>query len=86
MHVCTLDTENIYTKITQNILDKYGNGQVYTYDVKTTLMGLQSLQVAERITSIYNLPLTPQEYTKLTRNEVHSNLMKNAELLPGKII
>lgn len=70
--------------MTQNILDQYGNGQIYTYDVKLTLMGKQSLEVAKRIVDVYKLPLTPVEYSALTRNEVHTNLMRDAKLLPGK--
>lgn len=72
--------------MTQNILDKYGNGQTYTYAVKCTLMGLQSLDVAKRITAIYKLPLTPEEYTALTRSQEHTDLMREAPLLPGNFI
>lgn len=69
--------------MTQNILDEYGNGQKYTYDVKITVMGKQSLEVAQRLVDIYKLPLAPEEYAALTRNEVHTNLMREAKLLPG---
>ncbi|XP_037809414.1 probable pseudouridine-5'-phosphatase isoform X1 [Lucilia sericata] len=75
-----LDTEALYTKATQQILDKYG--KTYTWEVKITLMGLRHMEMCQRIVEIYNLPLTPEEYSKLQR-EVNSQIMKNAELLPG---
>ncbi|XP_046812360.1 probable pseudouridine-5'-phosphatase isoform X2 [Lucilia cuprina] len=75
-----LDTEALYTKATQQILDKYD--KTYTWEVKMTLMGLRHMEMCERIVKIYNLPLTPEEYSKLQK-EVNSQIMKNAELLPG---
>lgn len=77
-----LNTEQIYTTITQKILDTYGNGQRYSLEFKVTLMGLQSLDVAERIVEKYNLPLTPEGYVTLQRTYANE-LMPVAELLPG---
>lgn len=77
------DTETIYSKVTQNILDEYGNGQIYTYAVKATLMGFQSAEVAKRIIGVYNLPLQPDEFTALTRTQAHLDLFREAQLLPG---
>lgn len=84
--IINTDTERIYTQVTQNILDEYGNGQRYTYEVKSALMGFQSAAVAERIVEVYNLPVTPNEYTALTRTKEHLDLMGAANVLPGNAI
>jgi pseudouridine-5'-monophosphatase len=34
-----LDTERVYTEVTQEILDQYANGAKFTWDVKSQLMG-----------------------------------------------
>lgn len=34
-----LDTERVYTEVTQQILDKHANGVKFTWDVKSKLMG-----------------------------------------------
>lgn len=74
------DTENLYTQVTQNILDPYG--KTYTWDVKSTLMGLQRDEVAKMIVEIYDLPITWQEYVNaaIIQQDI---LMKTAQLLPG---
>lgn len=77
-----LNTEEIYTSITQKILDTYGNGQRYSLQFKATLMGLQSLEVAQLIVDKYKLPLTPQGYVDL-QHSYANDLMPTAELLPG---
>lgn len=75
------DTEVLYTKATQNVFDQFG--VVYTWEVKSTLMGLQREEVAKRITEIYNLPITWQEYLEQSHAEC-VRLMINSPLLPGE--
>lgn len=70
----------MYTKATQQILDKYG--ETYTWEVKMSLMGLSHMEMCERIVEIYDLPITPEEYSKLQR-EINSKIMSSAQLLPG---
>uniref|UniRef100_A0A1L8DCT0 pseudouridine 5'-phosphatase n=1 Tax=Nyssomyia neivai TaxID=330878 RepID=A0A1L8DCT0_9DIPT len=77
-----LDTETLYTKVTQAILDEYGAGQTYTWDVKISMMGLQREEVAERLVELYNLPLTPQEYIDLTQEHIRI-LMGDCKKMPG---
>lgn len=77
-----LNTEHIYTRITQQILKEQGCQEEYTGDVKVTLMGGQSAEVANKILKRYNLPLTTDEYIARQRELAH-NLMPTAELLPG---
>lgn len=80
----TPDTETLYTVVTQNILNEYSPGTVYTWDVKVTLMGLQKEAVSKKIVEIYDLPLTWQEYAELAQVQIEL-LMKNCRLMPGMI-
>lgn len=76
------DTETLYIVVTQNILDKYAPGKLYTWDVKVTLMGLQKEAVSKKVVEIYDLPLTWEEYAELAQEQVE-NLMRNCHLMPG---
>lgn len=78
------DTETLYTVVTQNILDEYSPGTIYTWDVKVTLMGLQKEAVSKKIVEIYSLPLTWQEYADLAQAQIEV-LMKNCRLMPGML-
>lgn len=77
-----LNTEHLYTKITQQILDELGCNQKYTGDFKVTLMGAQSLEVASRIVEHFKLSITPEEYVVRQRKLAFESMPK-AELLPG---
>lgn len=65
---------------TQNILDPYG--KTYTWEVKASVMGMQSHEMAARLVSVYELPMTPEEYLALAK-EQYEKLMPNAALMPG---
>lgn len=77
-----LNTEQIYTNITQQVLAEQGCKEAYTGDFKVTLMGGQSMEVASKIVNRYNLSLTPEEYNARQR-KLAADLMPTAELLPG---
>ncbi|XP_037039523.1 probable pseudouridine-5'-phosphatase isoform X2 [Bradysia coprophila] len=75
-----LDTETLYTKVYQKILDPFG--KVYTWDVKQTLMGSHAHEAAKLMVKTYELPITWEEFAeqaKLLTTEV----MGTAEFLPG---
>lgn len=78
------DTETLYTVVTQNILDEYSPGKIYTWDVKVTLMGLQKEAVSRKIVELYDVPLTWQEYAELAQAQMEV-IMKNCHLMPGMI-
>lgn len=59
-NVMPLDTERLYTVATQNILDGYG--KTYTWEVKASVMGMQSHEMAQTLVTVYELPMTPDEY------------------------
>lgn len=77
-----LNTEHIYTKITQQILEEQGCKEKYTGDFKVTLMGGQSMEVASKICDRYKLSISPEEYIKRQR-KLALDLMPSADLLPG---
>ncbi|ORX46767.1 HAD-like protein [Hesseltinella vesiculosa] len=57
-----LDTERVYTEVTQEILDKYTDGAKFTWDVKSQLMGRTGDESARMVVETYKLPLTVDEY------------------------
>ncbi|XP_056645377.1 pseudouridine-5'-phosphatase-like isoform X1 [Diorhabda carinulata] len=75
-----LDTEILYTKATQNILDKYE--KTFTWEVKTQMMGLHGSEMAKRIVDVYELPLTPEEYYSQAM-EQYKIIMPQCQLMPG---
>ncbi|KAI9472102.1 MAG: HAD-like domain-containing protein [Benjaminiella poitrasii] len=77
-----LDTERVYTEVTQQILDKYTNGLRFTWDVKSQLMGRSGDEAAAMVVNTYNLPMTPVEYLAETAI-IQENLFPHAKFLPG---
>ncbi|XOV90409.1 MAG: HAD family hydrolase [Pseudomonadota bacterium] len=62
-----LDTEPLYTKASQAVLDEYG--ETYTPELKRQCMGGDSHTSAQIVIDAFGLPLTSDEY--LARREVH---------------
>lgn len=50
-----------------------------------SLMGVRHIEMCERLVKIYDLPVTPEEYSKMQK-EVNSEIMKHAHLLPGNFL
>ncbi|CRL06020.1 CLUMA_CG018978, isoform A [Clunio marinus] len=75
-----LDTETL--TIIQKVLDKYKPGAVFTWNVKETILGLQNDDVAKKIVSHYNLPISWQKFTEV--KEIYTNaFIEKARLMPG---
>ncbi|CAO3642187.1 unnamed protein product [Cunninghamella blakesleeana] len=66
-----LDTERVYTEVTQIILDKYANGAKFTWEVKSKLMGRTGHESAAMVVDTYQLPLTVEEYLDITSKIQH---------------
>ncbi|KAI7900899.1 HAD-like domain-containing protein [Cokeromyces recurvatus] len=77
-----LDTERVYTEVTQQILDKYTNGLKFTWDVKSQLMGRSGDESAAIVVETYKLPMTPTKYLEETAL-IQQDLFPHAKLLPG---
>ncbi|KAG0167191.1 Pseudouridine-5'-phosphatase [Apophysomyces sp. BC1034] len=61
-----LDTERVYTEVTQEILDRYANGVKFTWDVKSQLMGRTGPESAKIVVETYKLPMTVEKYLEIT--------------------
>ncbi|RUS18689.1 HAD-like domain-containing protein [Endogone sp. FLAS-F59071] len=77
-----LDTERIYTEVTQEILDKYAPGTTFTWDIKSQMMGTTSHVAAKILIDAFNLPITPAEYLRISV-EMQENRFPDARPLPG---
>ncbi|KAI8054951.1 HAD-like domain-containing protein [Gilbertella persicaria] len=77
-----LDTERVYTEVTQQILDKYADGVKFTWEVKSKLMGRNGDESAAMVVDTYQLPMTTQEYLAMT-SIIQEDLFPHVKLLPG---
>lgn len=77
-----LNTEDIYTQITKQILKELGCNEEYRGDFKVTLMGGQSMEVANAVVNRFKLTISAEVYVKRQR-ELALDLMPTAKLLPG---
>lgn len=75
-----INTETLYTRATQKVLDEYG--KKLTWEIKVKVMGKTSLEAAQMIIDELELPLTPVELND--KLAVHYEaIFPSAELLPG---
>ena len=81
--VCTLilDTETIYTRVTQEIVKPYG--KVFDWSVKSKMMGRSKLKAAEVLVEGLQLPLTAEEFVELSQGKLMEQF-PSATLLPGE--
>lgn len=75
------DTEKLYSQAIQTVLHRFN--KIYDWEMNVSLMGMHHMDVCTRIVENYDLPLTPEEYSKLQRAENEKILCK-AEFKPGK--
>eukprot|EP01134_Creolimax_fragrantissima_P007731 CFRG7731T1 len=75
-----LDTERIYTEVTEDISAPYG--KKYTWEIKQKVMGLPSRKAAEIIVADLGLPISPEQYLEL-RNKMQLERFSSCKLLPG---
>ena len=75
-----LDTEGIYTEVTQQIVGEYG--KVFDWSVKEKIIGRRSIQAAEIIVESLDLPISPQDYLD-SRKDVLLEKFKDTAALPG---
>ena len=75
-----LDTEGIYTEVTQNIVGEYG--KVFDWSIKKTIIGRPAYQAAKIIVESLDLPISPKDYLDL-RKDVLIEKFKNPQPMPG---
>ncbi|SCU94907.1 LADA_0G12222g1_1 [Lachancea dasiensis] len=56
-----INTEDIYTIVTNEVLAEYGKGTL-TWDLKIQLQGLPGAQAARKVLDYFQLPLTMEEF------------------------
>ncbi|KAG6869102.1 hypothetical protein C0993_001667 [Termitomyces sp. T159_Od127] len=76
-----IDSEKVYTDVTNQILGQYGKKM--TWDIKAGLMGKPEVAAAEHLLSFFpDIPLTPESYLS-QRNALQDTLWPTVPLLPG---
>ena len=75
-----LDTENLYTEGTQQILAEFGHK--YEWSFKAKLMGKRADEVANMMVDHYKLPMTPDEWISRSK-EKYDSLFPHVKSLPG---
>jgi beta-phosphoglucomutase-like phosphatase (HAD superfamily) len=77
-----LDTERIYTEVTQSIVSEWG--KTYTWAIKGRMLGTREKESAEILVKALNLPITPEEYL-VRRNRMQNELFHTCRPLPGVV-
>ncbi|KAF8236022.1 HAD-like protein [Tricholoma matsutake] len=78
-----IDSERVYTEVTNDILKRYDEKYEMTWDMKAGLMGKPERQAAEHLLSFFpNIPLTISDYLT-QRNIEQEKKWPTVALLPG---
>ncbi len=75
-----LDTEKIYTEVTQEIVGEYG--KVFDLSLKQSIIGRPSSDAAKIIVDSLDLPITAQDYLD-SRKDTLIEKFKNTQPMPG---
>ncbi len=75
-----LDTEIIYTQVTQAIVGEFG--KVFDWSVKGNMIGRPELDAATYLVDALDLPIAPHQYLE-KRNGMLAKAFPDAQALPG---
>ena len=75
-----LDTEKIYTAVTQEIVARYG--KTFDWSIKSKMVGRPSIESARHLISTLDLPMSPEDYLE-EREIVFQERMPEAQAMPG---
>ncbi|KAG6456126.1 hypothetical protein O3G_MSEX009580 [Manduca sexta] len=79
-YVYFLDSEELYTESFSRVCAKYG--KVFTWDLKSKLLGFQGQECADIIIKTLELPVTREQFMKEC-SQVNQEVFTNVELMPG---
>jgi len=65
-----LDTEPLYTRVTQEIVGRYG--KTFDWSIKQHMIGRPSIESARYLVSALELPIQPEEYLELRRDRLNA--------------
>ena len=77
-----VDTEKLYTEVTQSIVDHYG--KTYDWSIKTQVMGRPPLDAVKVAMELLELPLTPMEFHTELYSKLNSKF-PDANMMPGVV-
>jgi beta-phosphoglucomutase-like phosphatase (HAD superfamily) len=81
-----LNTEDIYTTVSQDILSKYrtkeNNLPEYTWDLKKRMIGLREEAACALFVEATGIPITALEYGAM-RSKMHAEYFPSCRPLPG---
>ncbi|NKB61718.1 MAG: HAD-IA family hydrolase [Gammaproteobacteria bacterium] len=75
-----LDTEIIYTRVTQKIVSRFG--KTFDWSLKSNMLGRKAIDSARYLVAELNLPITAEEYIE-ERNGMLRIEFGNTDALPG---
>ena len=77
-----LDTERLYTEVTQRICGRFG--KIFDWSVKGNMIGRPALDSARYLVKTLGLPIAPEAYLA-ERETLFVTLMPTAEPMPGAV-
>ena len=75
-----LDTEPVYTQVTQEIVARFG--KTFDWSIKGNMIGLAELESARYLIETLDLPITPEEYLS-ERNGMLRKGFAKCDAMPG---
>ncbi|XP_050354547.1 pseudouridine-5'-phosphatase-like [Nymphalis io] len=75
-----IDSEKLYSEAFEMVCAKYG--KTFTWEIKSSLLGFQGYECADKIIETLNLPLTSDEFMDECQ-EVYEKIFVNVQLMPG---
>ena len=77
-----LDTEQIYTDVTQEIVGRFG--KVYDWSIKSNMIGRPSIESARYLVKTLDLPISAEDYLA-ERADTFQTRMPEAKAMPGAV-
>ena len=77
-----LDTEPLYDEVEQLLVNKYGNGEIISSEIKSKILGTPPSFNSKLLIDRYQINLTPEEFIK-KRDELLIEPFKNSKFKKG---